>query len=58
MKVRDSDVLVRVRGQRKMSHVLGACGLLDFTLLGARFETYEPFIYLIFPFFFPVVVNR
>jgi hypothetical protein len=32
-----------------MSQVLGAFGLLDFTMLrpvliGARFETYEPFI--------------
>jgi hypothetical protein len=33
MKVRDSDVLLWVRGQRKMSQVLGAFGLLDFTLL-------------------------
>jgi hypothetical protein len=31
MKVRDSDVLAWVRGQRKMSQVLGALGLLDFT---------------------------
>jgi hypothetical protein len=37
-------------GQRKMSQVPGTSGLLDFTLfsLGARFETYEPFNYLIF----------
>jgi len=39
-----------------MSQVLGAFGLLDFTngpfSLGARFETYEPFISLIFQFFF------
>jgi hypothetical protein len=35
-----------------MSQTLGAFGLLDFTTygpfsLGGRFETYEPFIYLI-----------
>jgi hypothetical protein len=58
MKVRDSDVLVWVRGQKKMSQVLGAFGLLDFTYygpfsLGARFETYEPFIFLISHFFGP-----
>jgi hypothetical protein len=40
-----------------MSQALGAFGLLDFTtlrgpfLLGARFDTYEPFISLIFQFF-------
>jgi hypothetical protein len=36
-----------------MSQVLGAFGMLDFTMfsLGARFETYEPFISLIFNFF-------
>jgi hypothetical protein len=45
-----------VRGQRKMRQLLGAFGLLDFTMLGrpfsfgARFETYKPFIYLIFQF--------
>jgi hypothetical protein len=33
MKVMDSDVLAWVWGQRKMSHVLGAFGLLDFTML-------------------------
>jgi hypothetical protein len=33
VKVRDSDVLACVRGQRKMSQVLGAFGLLDFTML-------------------------
>jgi hypothetical protein len=33
MKVRDSDILARVRGQRKTSQVLGAFGLLDFTML-------------------------
>jgi hypothetical protein len=32
VKVRDSDVLAWVRGQRKMSQVLGAFGLLDFTI--------------------------
>jgi hypothetical protein len=26
--------------------------------LGARFETYEPFISLIFPFFFRAAANR
>jgi hypothetical protein len=40
-----------------MSQVLGAFGLLDFTMLwpvppGAHFETYEPFISLIFQIFF------
>jgi hypothetical protein len=39
-----------------MSQVLGAFGLLDFTMLdqfslGARFERYEQFISLIFNFF-------
>jgi predicted branched-subunit amino acid permease len=39
-----------------MSQVLGAFGLLDFTMLrpfslGMRFYTYEPFIYLVFKFF-------
>jgi hypothetical protein len=33
MKIRDSDVLVWVRGQRKMRQVLGVFGLLDFTML-------------------------
>jgi hypothetical protein len=33
MKVRDSDVLVWEQGQSKMSQVLGAFGLLDFTML-------------------------
>jgi hypothetical protein len=33
IKVRDSDVLAWVRGQRKMSNVLGAFELLDFTVL-------------------------
>jgi hypothetical protein len=45
-----------------MGQVLGAFGMLDFTMLrpfslGARFETYEPFISLIFHFF-PATVNR
>jgi hypothetical protein len=59
MKVRDSDVLAWVRGQRKMSQVLGAFGLLDFTMFsyGARFETYKSFISLIFQFFFRAAVN-
>jgi hypothetical protein len=33
MKVWDSDVLAWVQGQKKMSQVLGAFGLLDFTML-------------------------
>jgi hypothetical protein len=33
MKVRDSDVLAWVWGQRKMNEVLGAFGLLDFIML-------------------------
>jgi hypothetical protein len=33
MKVRDYDVLTWVREQRKMSQVLGAFVLLDFTML-------------------------
>jgi hypothetical protein len=33
MKVRDSDVLAWVQGQRKISQVLGALGLLDFIML-------------------------
>jgi hypothetical protein len=33
MKVTDSNVLWWVRGQRKMSQVLEAFGLLDFTML-------------------------
>jgi len=46
-----------VLGQRKMSQVLGAFGLLDLTMLrpvlvGTRFENYEPFISLISQFFF------
>jgi hypothetical protein len=32
MNVKDSDVLVWVRGQRKISQVLSAFGLLDFTM--------------------------
>jgi hypothetical protein len=39
-----------------MSQVLGAFGLLDFSL-GARFETYEVFISLIFKTF-RATVNR
>jgi hypothetical protein len=30
---RDSDILVLIWGQRKMSQVLGTFGLLDFTML-------------------------
>jgi hypothetical protein len=56
MKVRDSDVLAWVRGQRKVSQVLGTFWLLDFTMLlfflGVRFETRGPFISLIFQCFF------
>jgi hypothetical protein len=33
MKVRDYDFLVWVWGQRKMGQVVGAFGLLDFTML-------------------------
>jgi hypothetical protein len=33
MKVRDCEFLAWVRGQRKMSQVLDALGLLDFTML-------------------------
>jgi hypothetical protein len=33
VKIRNSDVLAWVREQRKMSPVLGAFGLLDFTIL-------------------------
>jgi hypothetical protein len=62
MKVMDSDVLAWVRGKRKLSQVLGAFGLLDFTILRpvlvwCLFETYEPFISLIFQFF-QASVNR
>jgi hypothetical protein len=46
MKVRDYDFLAWVQGQREMSQVLGTIGLLDFTC----FETYTPFISLIFQF--------
>jgi hypothetical protein len=35
LKVRDSDVLAWVRGQRNMGQVLCAFGLLDFTMLRA-----------------------
>jgi hypothetical protein len=46
-----------------MSQVLGTLGLLDFTCYGpfssgGLFETYEPFISLIFSFFFWAAVNR
>jgi hypothetical protein len=48
MKERDSDILVWVWGQRKMSQVLGVFRLLDFTIsLGTHFETCELFIYFI-----------
>jgi hypothetical protein len=51
--------------KRKYSQILGAFGLLDFTMLrpvlacGARFETYESFISLIFKIFFfgPRILN-
>jgi hypothetical protein len=36
MKVRDYDIKAWVRGQRKMSQVLGASGLLDFAMLRPR----------------------
>jgi hypothetical protein len=53
MKVRYSDVLEWERGQRNMCQVLGPFVLLDFTMcgpfsFGERFETYEPFISIIF----------
>jgi hypothetical protein len=56
MNVWDSNVLAWVHEQRKMSQVLGVFGLRNFTMLwpfslGAHFETYEPFISLIFQFF-------
>jgi hypothetical protein len=46
-----------------MGQMLGAFGLLDFTMLrpvlhGVRFETYEPFISLIFQILFRAVTNR
>jgi hypothetical protein len=46
-----------------MSQVLGAFGLLDFTIvapfsLGERFETYKPFIFLNFQIFFRAAVYR
>jgi hypothetical protein len=51
MKVRDSGVLEWVRGQRKMSQVLGAFGLLNFTTLGPfSLDAREPYISLIFHF--------
>jgi hypothetical protein len=51
MKVRNSDILAWVRGQMKMSQVLGVFRLLDSPSygpfsLGTRFETYQPFISL------------
>jgi hypothetical protein len=54
--LKDSDASAWVRGQRKISQVLGVFELLDFTMLGPfflgeRFETYEQFISLIFLFF-------
>jgi hypothetical protein len=33
MKVRDSEVLAWVRGQKKMSQGLGTFGMLDFSML-------------------------
>jgi hypothetical protein len=33
MKVRDSDFLAWVQGQRKMSHILGVFWLMDLTML-------------------------
>ena len=46
-----------VRGQREMSQVMGAFGLLDFTMLRSflfwrTFGTYKSFISLIFQIFF------
>jgi hypothetical protein len=55
-KLRDSDVLAWILGQRKMGQLLGAFGLLDLPCygpfsLGARFETYGPVVSLILRFF-------
>jgi hypothetical protein len=53
MEVKASDVLAWVRRQRKLSQVLAA-GFHHVTArsrFGARFETYELFISLIFQFF-------
>jgi hypothetical protein len=51
-------------GTKKMSQVLDAFGVLDFTMLRPvlawwAFETHEPFIYLFnFQIFFRAAVNR
>jgi hypothetical protein len=63
MKLRDSDLSAWVRGQMKMSLLLGEFGLLispcyRLFSLSARFENYEPFISLIFQFFFSGRGNR
>jgi membrane protein CcdC involved in cytochrome C biogenesis len=55
-KVRVSDILAWVWGQKKMSQVLGMFWLLDSTMLlpvtvTAHFENYEPLISLVFQFF-------
>jgi hypothetical protein len=48
-----------VWGKRKMSQVLGAFGLLDFTMLRPILTWHvEPFISLIFQTFFRAVANR
>jgi hypothetical protein len=63
VKLRDSEVVAWVRGQRKMSQVLGAFGLLDFTMLQpilARHKFWNLWtVYLFnFPIFFQAEVNR
>jgi hypothetical protein len=63
MKVKDSYVLACVRGQRKMSPVLGAFGLLYFTTLGLVLN-WRAFwnLWIVYFFNFPVfsglLVNR
>jgi hypothetical protein len=63
MKVRDSDVLVWVRGPRKRSEVLGAFGLLDFNILRPVFawraflNLWTAYFYN-FAIFFRASVNR
>jgi hypothetical protein len=63
MKVRDSDVLAWVPGQRKMSQVIGAFGLLDFTMLQlvlawcSFWNLWNTYFYK-FPIFFRAAVNR
>jgi hypothetical protein len=63
MRVRDSDVLAWVRGQRKMSQVLSAFGLLDFTMLRPvlpwrAFWNLRTVYFFNFQIFFRAAVNR